>query len=1238
MEVNGINGKKRISINNDFSIIINSPCVYLTDFIDDNLLVVLRPAEKITNYKEGIFSVDDDMQVNGNFKLKLSGTFTHDEEIKNYKPEEVLENYDIGSMLKKMSEEAKNISLNILINDNSNSYGDDEFKRMYKVCIDTPVLKVGYYTMGMFGKTTYVPVIFTTHAAYTGQILFPGDNFEKDTEWIESLLNTLEPLNVEQEKINEVKNEDLETISYTNDIIEAGSLIVKKANELDYVSKENLPEKFDLIATSKSYKKSKLKYNDAPVGICINKPIVSDVLTEIWKMNKNDIEKNLIDNFKNSLIRSLGSYDKEVKLLKHENKYAIIYGQANSAQPDEPYWTSYGFAIFHNDMMYYGMLYFNCNKPKESDVLRIVEDFLNNITIDNKKAEKSSQDERIRMLGEFSADDGKIDAIKVNNLFFDDVIFNNPEEIVYKNNKHTITGLQLNANLVDLYPQIQENSRIFIKAIYDLVTYLENNNKIVVDVNAYHKNFNNITNGEPITGITYFLMAAWHMIKIVEVDENEYQVLIDDNIIRGLPHGYSLLMEYINALRKYNGKTNEYKATFIGAKNFDGPIGLIRNTVDNADRFESSKTISSNDSMRIEDNDSNDFNIIKNIDINILKYLNHKIPDIYKMIQNKINSLEKNKEKILSHRSLSKACDEIMNIKDDDLGLNMSYRSTGDNGSISLEINLEQLKIDGITFHPFAEFIINYDFNENENTSTFYNEIIELYKSYNEVKIRDELIQLLIYYKNNDIQMKMSKEKLFVISKIYDYDKEDLNFKREDFFKEKIGDQSQIEKKQVSKDFDYNKMIEKYNNDLQEIRNEWDKDFNEYQEYISSKVYQSTDEITEDFKIIGEKQVKIQNKINKLIVNIDKDVSSIKNVDTNIYMKIVDIFEEIVSNLDDFTLDLGLSGTSSEKLGKFEVKLEEKVLEIIQKYKNKCSEIQPKEKQEKDKFDNNKNESNLKKKIEKKIKELKKESQKQIDIINKDNETIMQNIGKLEKEKSSLGLFKVSEKKNIVEKINKLEEELSKNKSKIESLNNNEKVKELEEKLEFLNMEIGEFVDLGKDPINREKISWIVLDNNSDGILLISDKTLDLVSYYDSEKWLKDFEKNCLNDDIRNALVKNGGRKDVNTNVFILSEAELNENLNDLEADSTTQLEEREVEAQKNGFMKGTPQATKDKWIEDSKRRVKSYWVRGKVDSNGFAKYVGKKVDSDEYFVSIIGAGAPFAIRPAMLIKIEEDD
>lgn len=789
MQVNGVNEKKRISINDDFSIIVCSPCVYLTDFIDDNLLVVLRPAEKITNYKEGIFSVDDDMQVNGNFKLKLSGTFTHDEEIKNYKPEEVLENYDISSMLKKMSEEAKNISLNILINDNSNSYGDDEFKRMYKVCIDTPVLKVGYYTMGMFGKTTYVPVIFTTHAAYTGQILFPGDNFEKDTEWIESLLNTLEPLNEEKMDINAVELKDLEKITYSKETITAGSLIVNKANELNYVEKENLPDKFDLIATSKSFKKSKIKYNDAPVGICINKPMVSDVLTQIWKLDKKDVEKNIIDNFKKSLINSLGKYDKEVKLLKLEDNYAVIYGQANSSQPDEPYWTSYSFAIFHNDMTYFGMLYFNCNKPKISDVERIVEDFLNNISIDNKKANNKSKEERIRILGQFAAKDGKIDAVKVNNMFFEDIVFNNPEEIVYKNNKHSITGLQLNIEKVDDFPSIKDNYQTFVLEINKVMEELESNGNLVVNPNQYHKNFNKVTKREPITGLIYLLFAAWHMIKIVEEKKNSYKVLVDQNLIHGLPNGYSRLMEYIKSLRKYNGLIEDFDAEFVGVMNADGPTGVISNSVENSDTFKSIYKMNSKDiSLKTNDinEESNDLIIKDEIDINVLKYLNHEIPLIYKDIQKQASIIEKNKQSLLKHKDMESFLDALMEVKDDDKvfnwKVNMSFVGFGGGGTFALTRYLEQLKVD-TPFHPDSEYRINYEYSYDDDPKEFLEEILKLYKSKTEIEIRKDIILLINSYIDNDITMKPSKEKLMFNSVIYDYDKEDKDFKEEDFYK-----------------------------------------------------------------------------------------------------------------------------------------------------------------------------------------------------------------------------------------------------------------------------------------------------------------------------------------------------------------------------------------------------------------------------------------------------------------------
>ena len=430
MLVNGTSSNgKHIEVSEDFSILVTKPSVYVDEFTDDTLIMIFRPTKKLANYKEGSFSIDDDTPINGNFNLKRQGTFTSTIEEKDYDATKVLKEYDITSMLKKMSEEAKNISFNLSINGNSKSMGDGDFKRKYKVCVDSPTLKAGYYTMGILGKTAYVPVIVTTHALYSGHVRFSSDDYKDNEEWLDSLLSSLKPLNEDKMDINVVELKDLENITYSKDTITAGSLIINKANELNYVEKENLPEKFDLIATSKSFKKSKIKYNDAPIGICINKPIISDVLPAIWKLDKKNKESNVINNFKKSLVNSYGEYNKEIKLAELGDNYALLYAPANSSQPDELYWTSYSFAIFHKDMMYCGMIYFNCNKPKESDVEKIVKDFLSNVKPDDKKADTKSKEERNKILGQFAAKDGKIDAIKVNNMFFEDIVFNNPEEL-----------------------------------------------------------------------------------------------------------------------------------------------------------------------------------------------------------------------------------------------------------------------------------------------------------------------------------------------------------------------------------------------------------------------------------------------------------------------------------------------------------------------------------------------------------------------------------------------------------------------------------------------------------------------------------------------------------------------------------------------------------------------------------------------------------------------------------------
>ncbi len=806
MLVNGtsLNGK-RIEVREDFSILIKKPSVYVDEFTDDTLLVILRPKKRVENYKEGKFSIDDETPVNGNFNLICTGKISHNVDAKDYDPSSVLADIDINNSLKKMSLEAKNISINVSINDNHKSYkGADEFKRMYKVCIDTPTLKAGYYTMGVLGRTTYIPVIFTTHGAYSGQIRFSEENFEDNEEWIESLLSTLQPLNEEKMDIDEVELKDLETITYSKETITAGTLVINKANELNYVEKENLPNKFELIATSKSFKKSKIKYNDAPIGICINRPTVSNILTEIWKLDSKTKDSNLIDNFKNCLISSYGTYNKKITLCKSEDNYAILYAPANSSKPGEPYWTSYSFAIFHEDMVYLGMIYFNCNKPKVSDVEKIVKDFTDNITIDDKKADSKSKEERIKILGQFAAKDGKIDAIKVNNMFFDDIVFNNPEEIVYKNNRHSITGLQLNVNKVNDFPNIKNNYQTFVFEINNIMDELEGNEKLVVNLNQYHKNFNEVTRREPITGLIYLLFAAWHMIKIVEEKKNSYKVLIDQNLILGLPNGYSRLMEYIKSLRKYNGITEDFDAEFVGVMNTDGPTGVISNPVENSDTFKSVYKMNSTDiCLKINDikDESNDLIIKEKIDINILKYLNHEIPLIYKDIQKQASIIEKNKQSLLKHKDMESLLDSLMEINKDDKEFNwktnMSFIGFGGGGSFSLVRYLEQLKVNTL-FHPESEYRINYEYSYDDEPKEFIEEILKLYKGITEIDVRKGIIRLINGYIKNGIKMSVSKEKLVFNSKIYDYDKEDRDFKEDDFYKPLNGKNNENTKSESS--------------------------------------------------------------------------------------------------------------------------------------------------------------------------------------------------------------------------------------------------------------------------------------------------------------------------------------------------------------------------------------------------------------------------------------------------------
>ena len=99
MLVNGTSASgKRIEIGEDFSILIKKPSVYVNEFTDETLLMIFRPKERLDNYKEGKFSIDDETPINGNFNLLRSGTFTHNVDVKDYDPSTVLDDIDINDI------------------------------------------------------------------------------------------------------------------------------------------------------------------------------------------------------------------------------------------------------------------------------------------------------------------------------------------------------------------------------------------------------------------------------------------------------------------------------------------------------------------------------------------------------------------------------------------------------------------------------------------------------------------------------------------------------------------------------------------------------------------------------------------------------------------------------------------------------------------------------------------------------------------------------------------------------------------------------------------------------------------------------------------------------------------------------------------------------------------------------------------------------------------------------------
>ena len=85
--------------------------------------------------------------------------------------EKSIDDMDFPAKLKEISAKAPDIQISVSVSSSFGSsstsrVGGSGFDRIHKVVTDEPSLKVGYFSMGIIGKTAYIGVVITEHYLY----------------------------------------------------------------------------------------------------------------------------------------------------------------------------------------------------------------------------------------------------------------------------------------------------------------------------------------------------------------------------------------------------------------------------------------------------------------------------------------------------------------------------------------------------------------------------------------------------------------------------------------------------------------------------------------------------------------------------------------------------------------------------------------------------------------------------------------------------------------------------------------------------------------------------------------------------------------------------------------------------------------------------------------------------------------------------------------------------------------
>jgi hypothetical protein len=191
-------------------------------------------------------------------------------------------------------------------------------------------------------------------------------------------------------------------------------------------------------------------------------------------------------------------------------------------------------------------------------------------------------------LGPYAAENGKLDAILIARLFAEDVLFFPETPLERKGNKLNLNP-QFNAEKQGEHPFIMQNSQAFFSALGDLFIQLDTRKELQVPKSQIHPEMLKPLLDDRLTGLSFLNLMAYHMVKIVEKDDEKddgkdiYMVIVDQNVIAGIPEAYHYICKFIRFAREYNEKPGAFVVRFASAINFDSPISGTLTPVEGAD-------------------------------------------------------------------------------------------------------------------------------------------------------------------------------------------------------------------------------------------------------------------------------------------------------------------------------------------------------------------------------------------------------------------------------------------------------------------------------------------------------------------------------------------------------------------------------------------------------------------------------------------------------------------------------